>query len=119
MAIDLKAQLDRDWLYLAKLPGYELVTLEQADLGGDPAGSITSVPAVKKATSGGPAGMGEGGQAVPRTARFHLRASALSGYAPRRGDRIASATSGTWEVMSVAIQSAATRFVCECVRPLP
>ncbi len=74
--------------------------------------TYTGVLALPRMTAGSLAGVGgQGAQVTERTNRWHIEASTLA-VTPKRGDRIVSAISGTWEILTVDLATFSTRHAC-------
>lgn len=93
--------------------GTEEVSVQHRTLAGVTSSTTTGVLALFRALDGSVMSFSAGAQAVGTRARVHLKAADLE-TDPKKGDRVVSATKGTWELDgTVSLQTLGTRWACE------
>lgn len=103
---------------LSGFDGAESVTVEHRTLAGVVEWRSFGVVALKLGSFAGPAGAGQGSQMHQTAARWHLQANTLS-RAVRKGDRVVSDASGTWELTTAALVTLGTRYACDSFQVAP
>lgn len=93
----------------------EVVSLQRRDLAGTVTGTETEIPALRRMIACDPVSGVEGSLTFIDHARWHLKASALVDV-PKKGDRIVSADSGTWQISEDDVATLSTRYAVTCRR---
>lgn len=92
--------------------GLETVSFQRPNLSGGGVTTYTGVTAFREMRDGRLIAIGDGQQMID-SAVYHLKSTTLA-VVPRRGDRVVSASYGTWEVLSSNTETLTSRYECLC-----